>query len=408
MQDIIIIGGGISGLYCGLNINKNKNVILFEKNNYLGGRIYTDNFTINSNEYNFEAGAGRIHSKHMIIQKLIAKMGLKDKLIKIGGSIVFKPSKKYSLKNTFKNQNGFSYVNHLIKLSKSENKDYLKSISFKEYADKHLSDDEVKFMLDSCGYYGDLLFNAYDAIKSFEKEITTDSEYYIMKGGFSQLINKMVSHIKKKHSIYTNKNCIDIFYNDNVFTLNINNTKISCKKLILAIPKPNLLNFKILKPYFPLLKSIECIPLLRLYSIYKKDDIWFKNVSKTTTNNHLKYIIPINKETGAIMTSYTDYTNTNYWKNIMNNNNNLNNEIKKNIENVFNIKTKNPILNKKYYWDCGVALWKKNNDSNKIIKTINNIHKHNIPIFIVGENYSLYQGWMEGALHSAQNCLDNI
>ena len=222
----------------------------------------------NSNEYNFEAGAGRIHSKHMIIQKLIAKMGLKDKLIKIGGSIVFKPSKKYSLKNTFKNQNGFSYVNHLIKLSKSENKDYLKSISFKEYADKHLSDDEVKFMLDSCGYYGDLLFNAYDAIKSFEKEITTDSEYYIMKGGFSQLINKMVSHIKKKHSIYTNKNCIDIFYNDNVFTLNINNTKISCKKLILAIPKPNLLNFKILKPYFPLLKSIECIPLLRLYSIY--------------------------------------------------------------------------------------------------------------------------------------------
>ena len=73
MQDIIIIGGGISGLYCALNINKNKNVILFEKNNYLGGRIYTDNFTINSNKYSLEAGAGRIHSEHLIIENLLIK-----------------------------------------------------------------------------------------------------------------------------------------------------------------------------------------------------------------------------------------------------------------------------------------------------------------------------------------------
>ena len=34
----------------------------------------------------------------------------------------------------------------------------------------------------------------------------------------------MVSEIKKTFNTY-NKTCIEIFYNDNIFTLNINNTK---------------------------------------------------------------------------------------------------------------------------------------------------------------------------------------
>ena len=46
MYDTIIIGAGISGLYSALNINKTKKVALFEKSQYFGGRIYTDNVKI--------------------------------------------------------------------------------------------------------------------------------------------------------------------------------------------------------------------------------------------------------------------------------------------------------------------------------------------------------------------------
>ena len=48
MNDIIIIGGGIAGLYCFhklqkkfLEENKNFKISLFEKNNYFGGRCLT-------------------------------------------------------------------------------------------------------------------------------------------------------------------------------------------------------------------------------------------------------------------------------------------------------------------------------------------------------------------------------
>jgi monoamine oxidase len=39
MYDYIIIGGGISGLYCALNLH---NCLLLESNDYLGGRILTN------------------------------------------------------------------------------------------------------------------------------------------------------------------------------------------------------------------------------------------------------------------------------------------------------------------------------------------------------------------------------
>ena len=73
---------------------------------------------------------------------------------------------------------------------------------------------------------------------------------------------------------------------------------------MLAIPQPNLLDLKFLKTYFPLLKSINCVSLLRIYSIYKEKDVWFDGLKKVTTNNKLGYIIPINPKKGLIMTLY--------------------------------------------------------------------------------------------------------
>lgn len=408
MYDIVIIGGGIAGLYTALNLNKNKKTILFEKNSYFGGRIYTDNFKINNNNYSLEAGSGRMLTTHKLMLQLINKMNLSSKLIKIDSKIDFKSSKSYSLTNHFSGKNGYFFVDKVIEKSKNLDSDLLKSITFKQLASRFLTKEELKFMLDSCGYYGDLVINnAYNALKVFKKSIRVDKEYYIMKGGFSQLINKMVDNIKKKHKLQLNKTCNSIFYNDDKFLLFIDGKPIYTKKLVLAIPQPNLFLIDFLKPYFPLFKSINCIRLTRIYSIYNKDDVWFHNIKKTTTNNHLKYIIPINKDNGSIMTSYTDYTNADYWSKIKNNKKILNQELNKNIENVFSIKPKSPIDIKVYDWECGVALWKPKYDSDILIPKINHLDK-SLPLFIVGENFSKYQGWMEGALHSVNSCIDKL
>ena len=114
MNDIVIIGGGIAGLYCGYKIDKKYDVSLFESNSVFGGRIYTDNFTIDRKKYTLEAGAGRILSTHNLMLNLIKDMKLNDMLIKIDSKVKFIPSKYYSLSDKFYDDSGKPYIQLLI------------------------------------------------------------------------------------------------------------------------------------------------------------------------------------------------------------------------------------------------------------------------------------------------------
>ena len=68
--DFLIIGGGISGFYCALELIKhNKKVCLCEKYADLGGRA----ITYNQDGYNWEIGAGRISENHTLVLNLMKK-----------------------------------------------------------------------------------------------------------------------------------------------------------------------------------------------------------------------------------------------------------------------------------------------------------------------------------------------
>jgi protoporphyrinogen oxidase len=73
MFDVIVLGGGIGGLYSAYSVLKKhpgSSVLVLEKASYLGGRVYTyhDKFMT------VEAGAGRFHKKHLLLMKLIHKL----------------------------------------------------------------------------------------------------------------------------------------------------------------------------------------------------------------------------------------------------------------------------------------------------------------------------------------------
>lgn len=409
MNDIIIIGGGISGLYTYYQLlqkNPKLKIKLFEKNNYFGGRILTLTKKLNHQIYQFEAGAGRFNSKHTYFLRLIKKLKLEKEIIQISGKSDFIPTSSFSLKSNkeFKNKNAYFFIHKVVKAGLKEKQEILIKYTFKEYAKKILTSKQIEFMLSSSGYYGELVYeNAYDAIKIFNEGIRDDIHYYVMKNGFSSIIQKLVQTlVKKKAKLYLKSELTTIQKIKEGFLLNINNIEFKTKKIILALPKPALLELQYLKPYTQLLNSIDCKDLCRIYSIFK--DIWFKNIHKTTTNNKLRFIIPINKESGLIMSSYTDSIYAKMWKKYIDKPNELKKELVKELQEVFQVPIQKPIYNTICYWNCGVGYWKKNKNSQVLSKKILQLNPEE-QLYIVGENYSTNQGWNEGGLETVHELL---
>ena len=75
--DICIIGAGVSGLYCALELKKRfpgKSVVILERKAWLGGRIFT--FHDEKRGLSWESGAGRVHKTHEMTLGLLKKYGL--------------------------------------------------------------------------------------------------------------------------------------------------------------------------------------------------------------------------------------------------------------------------------------------------------------------------------------------
>ncbi len=201
MNDIIIIGGGLSGLYCFYEMEKkykNLKISLFEKNNYFGGRILTMKKNIYNKDYQYEMGASRFNKNHKLMIKLIKELKLDKKIIKISGESDIHPTFDYNLKKKFINKNSFTYINKVIKYASKEKKEDIIKYTFIEYAKKKLKKDEIKFLLDFSGYYGELIYeNIYDSLKLFKKGIRDDINYFILKSGLSSICEKLIKKNKK-------------------------------------------------------------------------------------------------------------------------------------------------------------------------------------------------------------------
>lgn len=413
MYDIIIIGGGVSGLYNYMKLIKhdsNLKIKLFERNDYFGGRICQYEENTLGTQYSFPEGAARFNTNHTKTIKLLESFKLlntSNEKPNIASIEFIDSNNQFTSK--FNNKDGFYYIDIVLKMAAKYSPNELQQYTFQDFASIFLNKYELSFLLTASGYSGQLKhMNMKDASVLFSKHIRPDLKYY--GGKYHLLIQKLVEFIKKnKGLLQLNTNIKDVIYHNkkDCFKLIYNNTFCYSKKVIFSVPKNSLLKFSSLKPIQCILQnSVSCKPLCRVYAIFKKDDIWFQNINrKVVTNNPLRYIIPINKENGLIMISYTDDVYTNYWKNIQHKKKETKNAIVKLVKKTFNIDINPPHKVFTFYWDCGVAYWNKNiessHTSNYLINPLPNL-------FITGENYSLTQSWVEGALDTSDKCIDKI
>ncbi len=414
--DIIIIGSGISGLFTYYNLlkmNQFKKTCLIEKNDYYGGRIRTYHKKLDGEEYIWDDGAARFNSNHKELIKLIKELGLEDKIVKIAAD--------YKYIDVENDKSPSYYIKKILDtFNKEKDKSKYESLNIIEYGSKRgiINEFEKRQILYGFPYNSEFKkTNIKYAQYLLEKDFLENVQYYTLKGGLSIIINELVKCIKKLGGKLIKKSeCKSIKYNklNKIYTLKVEkNNKLKryqTKKLILALPKNALEKIKYLRKIKKLINKVNCIPLIRTYTIYPKNNIWFKDINtKLTTKSWLKYILPMNNKNGLIMISYTNGIDAdNFRKIYKKSRKNFKSILKKELNRLLKRKD---IGDYKYIkladWDCGIHLWKKNvldfkELSKKMIKPIKDED-----LYIIGEGYSTHQGWIEGALESSLGLLNS-
>lgn len=417
IYDVIIIGGGIAGLNSAYKLIKKDptlKILLLEKNK-LGGRIYT----YHDRYYQIEEGAARFHEKQKNILTLIRELGLAEKIIKITNTIEYIPIK--NAQNIIQ-ENKDQLINKVIEASKLEKKSVLKTITFIEYAKKIVKKENAQLILDSFGYSSELtIMNTYDAINLIKNNLNPKNQFYVLKGGLSQMIEKLYQILNKSGvQVLIHRKVNDIQYIQSKSTTNF---EISCdkiiqkyyaKKCICAVTKETLLQLPIFNPIYNILNKIHSSPLCRIYSKFNKDPktnkVWFQGMEKFTTNNNLRYVIPIDEENGVIMISYTDNKYADFWKKIQDTKgiDEVNRELQRLIKQTCKIDIPIPEHTKISYWKHGVAYYGIEFDSEIMLKKIMKPYK-DIPLFVCGENFSEKQSqWIEGSLETSEKVVKQV
>jgi len=375
--DIAIIGGGIAGLYCALKLSPTLKIILFESNDYFGGRIKTNDSP------HFEIGAGRFNEHHVLFSGLLKEYKLT--LIPLSSKM------EYIDKIEGPVAHAEEYYEYLLKKITSHNSEKMREITFYQHCINELGKEAADHIINIHGYIGDMKYiNAYDGIMMHKKN---KGKYFVAKEGFSELCRRMLHDMKitklLNHTVSVVKREGEMFRVDNVLA----------KQVIFAVP-PKYLTFPILKPLYPLFEAVESFPLLRIYAKYP--EAWLKNVIVTDAVS--RRMIPIHD--GLIMIAYADGEHI---KPFLNNGKlKKNSEIKKiiseELNHLFPINIPPPTYFKAFLWDIGYHSWKANYHSHNIIKKLFGLQG----IYICGEAFSLNQGWVEGALTSAEHVVKSI
>ena len=121
--DIIIIGGGISGLFLAFKLlNTDLKVIVLEGDKNVGGRIET----IQKNGTIFESGAARFHSSHGKLISLIHDLNLQDDLLRL-------PDEINSILSSNKKDDFEELLKHSTQVKENYSQKELQNITFFQY-----------------------------------------------------------------------------------------------------------------------------------------------------------------------------------------------------------------------------------------------------------------------------------
>ena len=442
VYDFVILGGGISGLYTAYQLlqkNPDSKLLLLEKSARLGGRIHT----YKDKYMSVEAGAGRFHSGHVRLLELIGDLGLSSRIIDIETGFKYEPvdvpasvAESAPVHVSAAEPGPYSLIRPILRESKKTDIETLRNQSFLDFAKTVVSEADVQFIEGSFGYYTELVsMNAHDALYLMSEHLSGKHQFHVLSGGLSQLIDALETKLRgygegvtilKRHEVETLR-CHAWSSADSVTKVTVEKFEIACKGiakkyygrvLIGALPKQVLEKIPMFRPLKPILEQIVCGPLCRIYSKFSLDasgQPWFHDLSKITTNNKLRMVIPVNASQGILMSSYTDNKFAKYWKRLYDrdlratgpgsgSSRCVEEQLRRQLEETTGKTVPEAIVTRVFYWDCGVGYWGVGANSAEISRMVIQPFEHNV--FLCGEHFSeKNQQWIEGALETSVNVI---
>jgi hypothetical protein len=399
--DIIIIGGGISGLYSAYKILKmapETRLLVLEghKKSWLGGRLGNEMFQ--GTQVVTGAGVGRKEKDFLLIDLL--------RELKVPYSefqTAPKPAQTISPPCNVK-----KIINILKKQFKEQSAKAPIRKTFKEFALPILGPELYKNLTICLGY------------TDYENEDVHDTLYnYGLEDNFDKWTalhipwKLLIETIAKKIG-YKNIHCSNYVTNIehpspcNFIVNTEKNVSYSCNKVILATTISSVLK---LLPGFPIYKQIHGQTFLRLYGKFTKHstEIMKQYVSGyTVVPGPLQKIIPMNPDKGVYMIAYSDNEDAKYLKDRLTNTQKNREYFCELLEEALGIPkgVLNLIAIKDYYWPIGTHYYEPLSNTFKNRKEF--IKKAQTPVngmLVVGEMISMNQGWTQGALESVDSVL---
>jgi phytoene dehydrogenase-like protein len=271
----MILGGGISGLYSAYTLlqeNPVQKIIVLEKNDRWGGRIYTDK------RLNVECGGARFNREHKTLTRLLQELDLIPDVVSIPDNMKIAESPDTPLSSLLWKLGVYNKLDYAHDLTKYTMEEYMRIV---------LSKEEVQQLKDSIGYYAEIVvMNAKDAIHLLQH---MNQPFFRLEHGLSQVIEELIRRLKLYPSciLKLNQDVRSVQRTDKGYRIATQNQVYYAPWCICTLEKNLVKKFSLGIHH---LNKLINGPLCRIFCTFKEP--WFKDMPKYTSKTPLRIIIP--------------------------------------------------------------------------------------------------------------------
>lgn len=407
MYDTIVVGGGIAGVTVAHELSRRGiQICILERYGVCGGRVLTHR----DDSLQYEIGAGRIFHAHKHVAELV-------KRYKLHTYPITTKSQYAAFDATATEPNPFLDIFTPIRTRLAS----LESDALQTHTVADLIPKQMHPILKLYPYHAELhTLRADLALSQFTPSATmgvsSDSAYYGIVEGIDAITTHLANDVKRAGAVIHLRHRVTDIVRTSRGSIEISGMRgkkataqpfvMHARRVVIATARPSYDSFSILR-HAPFVKHLATSPLIRIYAVYPKNAnnrVWFAGMQKLVTNNRLRYIIPINEESGLIMISYTDGADTTHWRKHADD---LQAALRRELRLVFpHIDIPDPVYLQMHDWADGCTYWLPGKYD--VHAMSQSAHNPSPNVYVCGEAISTTQAWMEGALESAMVCIDSI